>query len=90
MSDYNCGAILDFSVRVLRGIVGDRCPVLTSATRLDLDLELASIQLVEFLVSLEDEFDIELDPIVVLELNSLGEIAAHIAMLRGPGEHVVV
>ena len=70
--------VLGFALRCLKDIVECEPSPLSGDTRLDCDLELESIQLVEFQVALEDEYDIELDPMTLLELNSLKDIVKHV------------
>jgi acyl carrier protein len=46
--------------------------------RLDNELLMESLKFVELQVAIEDEFDIELDPIHIVELNRLGDIIDYI------------
>ena len=45
---------------------------------LDQDLKMESVVIIEIQVALEDEYDIELDPIEIVELNEFTAIANHI------------
>lgn len=63
----------------LRDIVAEVCKIPANAvsddTTIDEDLQLPSIAFVELQVTVEDEFDMILDPVEVVELNRLGLIA---------------
>ena len=49
---------------------------ITDSSALDEDIPLPSIQFIELQVAVEDIFDIQLDPVEVVERNTFGAIAA--------------
>jgi acyl carrier protein len=51
---------------------------ITDDARIDEELRMESVALVELQVALEDEFDIELDPIKVVELNEFAAIVDYL------------
>lgn len=58
---------------------------LTEDSSLDEDIRLESVAFVELQVALEDEYQIEIDPIQVVELNRLGSIIDYIHELAADG-----
>jgi acyl carrier protein len=55
--------------------------LLTDSARLDSELIMKSIVFVEIQVALEDDLDIEIDPLTVLELNRLDRVIGYIDKL---------
>jgi acyl carrier protein len=65
------------TLRRLIGEITDLDPgSITDSSTLDEDIPLPSIQFVELQAAVEDIFDIQLDPIEVLERNTFGAVAA--------------
>lgn len=60
---------------------------ITDDASFDTTLVMESVQLVELQVALEEEFQTELDPIYIIELNRFGDIAEYIYR-RARGEEV--
>ena len=60
---------------------------ITDDASFDTTLAMESVQLVELQVALEEEFQTELDPIYMIELNRFGDIAEYIYR-RARGEEV--
>jgi|GEM_PF-1721133 len=60
---------------------------ITDDASFDTALAMESVQLVELQVALEEEFQTELDPIYMIELNRFGDIAEYIYR-RARGEEV--
>lgn len=60
--------------------------VIASAT-IDEDLRLSSLAFVELQVAIEDEYDIQIDPVQVVELNEFGPIVDYVfACATGQGQ----
>ena len=51
---------------------------LTESATIDQELKMESLSFVELQVAIEDEYQIEIDPIRVLELNELGAIVDYV------------
>jgi acyl carrier protein len=51
---------------------------ITDGATIDRELQMESVALIELQVALEDEFDIEIDPIEVVELNEFAAIANYV------------
>lgn len=51
---------------------------ITDAATIDDELQLESIAFVELQVAIEEEYDIQIDPIQVVELNELGAIVDYV------------
>ena len=51
---------------------------ITDSATVDEDLQMQSVAFVELLVALEEEYQIEIDPLMVVELNDFGRIADYI------------
>jgi len=68
-------------IRFLHEIGGFHPSVLTESAQFDEELQMKSIQFVELRVALEDEFDIEIDPLHVLELNRLDRVIDYLGTL---------
>jgi len=58
---------------------------ITDGARVDEELQMQSVAFVELQVAIEDEYDIQIDPIQVVELNEFGAIVDYIyqCVLRG-------
>lgn len=78
------GEVLSFALRVLSEISGAELSTLSSDSCLERDLELESVDLIELQVALEEEFDVELDPLVILELDRLDEIVNYVLVGEVP------
>jgi acyl carrier protein len=73
--------VLGYLVSVL-GRILDRSPAdIGPSATLDEDLALESVAFVELQVWLEDELGVEIDPITVVELNTLGDVAVYLHSL---------
>jgi len=68
-------------------ITGVPLEEITDDASFDTTLVMESVQLVELQVALEEEFQTELDPIYMIELNRFGDIAEYIYR-RARGEEV--
>jgi len=65
------------TLRRLIGEIGDLdADSITDSSTLDEDIPLPSIQFIELQVAVEDIFDIQLDPVEIVERNTFGAIAA--------------
>lgn len=65
------------TLRRLIGEITDLDPdSITDSSTLDEDIPLPSIQFVELQTAIEDIFDIQLDPVEVVERNTFGAVAA--------------
>jgi acyl carrier protein len=65
------------TLRRLIGEITDLDPdSITDVSTLDEDIPLPSIQFVELQAAVEDIFDIQLDPVEVVERNTFGAVAA--------------
>lgn len=65
------------TLRRLIGEITDLDPdSITDSSTLDEDIPLPSIQFVELQAAVEDIFDIQLDPVEVVERNAFGAVAA--------------
>jgi acyl carrier protein len=51
---------------------------ISDAATVDHDLRMESVAFIEIQVAIEDEYDIQLDPMYVVELNAFGAIVDHI------------
>lgn len=51
---------------------------ITARARVDDELKMESVAFVELCVTIEDEFQIEVDPLLVLELNEFGAIVDYV------------
>jgi acyl carrier protein len=77
--------VRDLIVRLLAEIAKLPREDLTNDTSLDEDLALESVAFLELQVSLEDELQIQIDPVEVVERNRLLPIAEYIhSLLPGP------
>lgn len=64
--------------RILRGFLDDP-PPLTGATDLVADLDLESVQVMEFVVEVEDHYDIAIDLESLSNVHTIAELAAVVA-----------
>lgn len=62
---------------------------ISESATVDEELRMESVAFIEIQVALEDEYDIELDPVEIIELNEFGAIVdhvhAHANRIRGAG-----
>jgi len=72
---------------LLHEIAGIEPDEITEDAAFDTTLVIQSVQLVELQVALEEEFETELDPVYMVELNRFGDIAEYIYR-RARGEEV--
>lgn len=72
---------------LLRDIAGIPLEQITDDASFDTTLAMESVQLVELQVALEEEFQTELDPLYMIELNRFGDIVEYIYR-RARGEEV--
>ncbi len=70
--------VLQYAVDLLQEIVKAGPGKVSARSCLDGDLELESIALVEFQIALEDAYDVQLDPITLVELNTLDRIVGYV------------
>jgi acyl carrier protein len=68
----------DTVLKHLQEIGGFRRDLLTDSARLDSELVMKSIVFVEIQVALEEDLDIEIDPLAVIELNRLDRVVAYL------------
>jgi len=66
---------------LLHEIAGIDPMLLNDDATIDGDLEMNSVTFVELQVALEEELDVIIDPIIVVELNRLGDIIDHLERL---------
>lgn len=52
---------------------------LSASSSLESDLQMESIDIVEFQLALEEQFDVALDPMELIELNELDSIVSYVA-----------
>lgn len=64
--------------KILSGFLKDP-PPLTSATDLIADLDLESVQVMEFVMEVEDHYDIAIDLESLSNVHTIGELAAVVA-----------
>ncbi|GBD25621.1 Acyl carrier protein [bacterium HR30] len=72
---------------VLHEVAGIPLEQITDDASFDTTLAIESVQLVELQVALEEEFQTELDPLYMIELNRFGDIVEYIYR-RARGEEV--
>jgi len=77
-SPFPRDAIQAFVYGVLTEIGNFELAQLTESASLDEELALESVALVELQVAIEDHFDLRLDPVRIIELNSLGRIIDYV------------
>jgi acyl carrier protein len=65
-------------IRLLHEIAGIAPDVITAAASLENELQLQSVQFVELQVALEDEYDIEIDPIEIIERGRFDAIVDYV------------
>lgn len=73
--------------QLLHEIAGIPLEQITDDASFDTTLAIESVQLVELQVALEEEFQTELDPLYMIELNRFGDIVEYIYR-RARGEEV--
>ncbi len=73
--------------QLLHEITGIPLDQITDDATFDTTLVMESVQLVELQVALEEEFQTELDPLYMIELNRFGDIVEYIYR-RARGEEV--
>lgn len=74
-------AVRDLALKYLVEIGGIPLTRITDHARFDQELEMKSIAFVELQVALEDQLDIEIDPLRVLELNRLDKVIDYLHSL---------
>lgn len=72
---------------LLHEVLGIPLEQITDDASFDTTLAMESVQLVELQVALEEEFQTELDPLYMIELNRFGDIVEYIYR-RARGEEV--
>jgi acyl carrier protein len=65
-------------VSLLKEIAGIPRDRLTDDSTIDKDIQMESVAFAEFQVALEDDYNIEVDPIHVVELNRFGDIIDYV------------
>lgn len=68
-------------IRLLQEIGGFDASILCDAAQFDRELMMKSIDFVEFRVAIEDEFQIEVDPLALIELNRLDRVLSYVTDL---------
>ncbi len=90
-TDHKCAVTLEHvksRVRTLmHEIAGIKPEEISDDAAFDSNLAMQSVQLVELQVALEEEFQTELDPVYMVELNRFGDIVEYIYR-RARGEEV--
>lgn len=79
--------VRDRLVTLVHEIAGVPVTRITDTATVDNEIELQSVTFVELQVAIEDEYNIQVDPIRVVELNSFGAIVDYIysIILEGAG-----
>ena len=71
----------DIAIRIaelISEVTGLPCEGIDESSTLESDLQMESVKFVELHVAIEEEFDIEIDPVEVVELNQLGAISEYV------------
>ncbi len=81
--EQRSGVIRRFEVRErLAGLLNEIAKIpaeqITDCATVDEDLRMESVVFVELLVAIEDEYQVEIDPIYVVELNEFGAIVDYV------------
>jgi acyl carrier protein len=63
---------------LLREIAGIPLERITDSASIDNELVMQSVAFVELQVAIEEEYDVEVDPIRVVELNEFGAIVSYV------------
>ena len=63
---------------LIHEIVGIPVDVITDTATVDEELQMNSVAFVELQVAIEEEYDIQIDPIEVVELNQFGAIVDYV------------
>lgn len=71
-------AVRDRLRLLVHEITGVPLEALTEDATIDQDMRMESVAFVELQVTLEDDYDIELDAVAVVELNRFGDIVDYI------------
>jgi acyl carrier protein len=64
--------------RFLQEVAGIRAEQITDTATIDSQLQMESVAFVELQVAIEDEYDVQLDPIEIVELNEFGPIVDYV------------
>lgn len=83
MNEKSRSDVADILRRYLEEIASIDPVAISEDSTIDGDLEMNSVTFVELQVALEEELDVLIDPIVVVELNRLGDIVDYLASLVG-------
>ena len=78
--------VRDEVVGLISEVAGIAKESITNNATIDDDLQLNSVAFVELQVAIEDKYDIQIDPIRVVELNELGAIVDYIYHCATAGE----
>lgn len=70
--------VLEFARKCLHQIANVPIHSISSKSVIGEDIELESVALVEFQVALEDKFDVQLDPLEILECGPLDRIVQYV------------
>jgi acyl carrier protein len=81
------GEVYDRIASLLEEIAEIPKKSVSETSTIDHDLSMQSVAFVELQVALEDEYDIEIDPIHIVELNEFGQIVdyVHELAVTSPG-----
>ncbi|MBI3784295.1 MAG: acyl carrier protein [Deltaproteobacteria bacterium] len=77
-SDLNRDKVREFISGLMHEIAGISPEKITEDATVENELRMESVAFVEMQVSIEEEYDIELDPIEVVELNRFGAIVDYV------------
>lgn len=67
-----------YLVRLLVDVGKVPAEKITDAACVDTDLKIESVAFIEIQIALEEQFDIEIDPVQMLELNQFGSIVDYL------------
>lgn len=70
--------VRSFVTRLLCEVAQIQAEVITDGATIDGELQMESVAFVEIQVTIEDAYDIVLDPMYLIELNEFGAIIDHI------------
>ena len=73
-------------IKLLQEIGGFDASILTDTARFDRELLMKSIDFVELRVAVEDQFNIEVDPLMLIELNRLDRVLSYLTHLAAENE----
>lgn len=70
--------ILDHLATLIHEVTGLPRELVRPSASIDNELEMKSVDFMKILVALEEDFDVDLDPLVILDLNQVEKICGYI------------